>query len=120
VVRMVESRLRVPYKLLRNQYIRSIASIIQNADLLISNDTGIMHVGAAVETPVLSLFGPTDPEQWAPTGVRNRSLRGEGGDISMIPTQAVLDAAREMLRPSHQAGAGRRKPGQHHEGKKRK
>ena len=119
-VRIVESRLRVPYKLIRNQYSRSIASILQYANLLISNDTGIMHVGAAMETPVLSLFGPTDPEQWAPTGVRNRYIRGEGEDISTIPVQAVLAAARQMLRRSLAAGSGRKESAKHHEGKKRK
>jgi len=36
------------------------AYIIERCDLLISNDSGLMHLGAALGRPVLSIFGPTD------------------------------------------------------------
>jgi len=88
----------VHYHLLRNQPIRKIASILHFCDLLVSNDTGMMHVGAAAGCPVLSLFGPTDPEQWAPLGARHRYIRGEGGDISAISLESVAECAREILR----------------------
>lgn len=89
--------LDVPCYVIQNQPIRRVASILANADLLISNDTGIMHVGAAVGTPVVSLFGPTDPRQWAPVGARHRWLRGDEGDITNISVDAVLNAAEEVL-----------------------
>ncbi len=38
------------------------------ARLYIGNDSGITHLAAAVGTPVLALFGPTDPDVWAPRG----------------------------------------------------
>lgn len=85
------------YHLLRNQPIRRIASILHFCDLLVTNDTGIMHVGAAAGCPVLSLFGPTDPEQWAPLGTRHRYIRGKGGDISAIPLETVAKVAKEIL-----------------------
>ncbi|HTR98920.1 MAG TPA: glycosyltransferase family 9 protein [Bacteroidota bacterium] len=91
--------MRAPGGLIRNQPIRRVASALRFADLVICNDTGIMHVAAAVGTPVLSLFGPTDPRQWAPTGPRHRSIRGEGGDIRTISLEQVAGAAEEMLRP---------------------
>jgi len=65
--------------------------------LYITNDTGLMHVAAAVGVPVLSLFGPTDPQQWAPMGGNNRYIYGEGGDISNIPVEQVVAATMEML-----------------------
>ncbi len=80
-----------------NQPIRQVAAILQSADLVITNDTGIMHVAAGVGTPVLSLFGPTDPEQWAPIGSRHRYLRGEGGRIGNIRSEDVVRNAMEML-----------------------
>jgi ADP-heptose:LPS heptosyltransferase len=41
---------------------------LARARLYIGNDSGITHLAAAVGTPVLALFGPTDPEVWAPRG----------------------------------------------------
>lgn len=43
-------------------------AILQRATLLVSNDTGPGHLAAAVGAPVLSVLGPTKPEQWAPWG----------------------------------------------------
>lgn len=43
-------------------------AILQRAALLVSNDTGPGHLAAAVGAPVLSVLGPTKPEQWAPWG----------------------------------------------------
>ncbi|OGP59574.1 MAG: lipopolysaccharide heptosyltransferase II [Deltaproteobacteria bacterium RBG_13_61_14] len=37
-------------------------AVIQDLDLLISNDTGLMHVATAVQTPVVAVFGPTTRE----------------------------------------------------------
>ncbi len=95
--------LHVPYELIENQSIREVASAIRYADLVVCNDTGIMHVAAAVGTPVLSLFGPTDPGEWAPTGERHRYIRGEGHVTENIPFESVLNAAHEMLRREHKA-----------------
>jgi len=36
-------------------------AIISIADLLIANDTGPAHIGAALDTPTLVIFGPTNP-----------------------------------------------------------
>ncbi len=38
-----------------------VVSEIAGADLLLCNDSGLMHIGSAVGTPVLALFGPTHP-----------------------------------------------------------
>jgi heptosyltransferase-2 len=42
--------------------------LLRRAALVISNDTGPAHLAAAVGAPVLSVLGPTKPEQWAPWG----------------------------------------------------
>jgi heptosyltransferase-3 len=45
-----------------------LARWLARARLYIGNDSGITHLAAAVGTPVLALFGPTDPAVWAPRG----------------------------------------------------
>ena len=52
-----------------------LACWLASARLYIGNDSGITHLAAAVGTPVLALFGPTDPAIWAPRGPHVRVLR---------------------------------------------
>ncbi len=96
-VKSMQMALTRKVQCIENQSIRRVASILRNMDLVVTNDTGIMHVAAAAGASVLSLFGPTDPRQWAPIGERNRYLQGEGGDVEMISVEEVLRNAREML-----------------------
>ena len=49
-----------------------LARWIAGARLYIGNDSGITHLAAAVGTPVLALFGPTDPVIWCPAGAHVR------------------------------------------------
>ena len=90
--------LKVQHTLVDCRPVREVAAILSQMQLVISNDTGIMHVAAAVGVPVLSLFGPTDPHQWAPVGGRHRFLQASDGVITTIVADEVLKVAREMLR----------------------
>lgn len=45
-----------------------LASFLAGADVYIGNDSGPSHLAATVGTPVIALFGPTDPIVWAPRG----------------------------------------------------
>ena len=50
-------------------------ALIKTADLTITNNTGPMHVSAALKTPVIALFALTNPpEQWGPWQVPHRQL----------------------------------------------
>lgn len=55
---------------------------VRLSTLLISNDTGPMHVAAAVGTPVVALFGPTEPRRTGPYGQLDRCLRA---DLPCVP-----------------------------------
>jgi len=52
-----------------------LACWLARAGLYIGNDSGITHLATAVGTPVLALFGPTDPAIWAPRGPHVRIAR---------------------------------------------
>lgn len=46
--------------------LNELAYVISRLDLLITNDSGPMHMAAAVETPQVAIFGPEDPERLRP------------------------------------------------------
>lgn len=48
--------------------LRDLAYLYQLALLLITTDSGPMHIAAAMGTPVIALFGPTDPARTGPYG----------------------------------------------------
>ncbi|MDZ7763059.1 MAG: glycosyltransferase family 9 protein [Melioribacteraceae bacterium] len=43
-----------------------MAALCGKVDFLIANDSGPMHIATALETPVLSIHGPTDPKLQGP------------------------------------------------------
>lgn len=55
--------------------ISQMISLGRRAALMIGGDTGPMHVCAALNVPVVALFGPTDPARTGPYGTRSRVLR---------------------------------------------
>ena len=55
--------------------LRDLACVYQDAALLITTDSGPMHLAAAVRTPVVALFGPTDPGRTGPYGEGHVVLR---------------------------------------------
>ncbi len=53
----------------------TLCALIESADVIITNNTGPMHISAAVQTPVVALFALTNlPEQWGPWHVPHRLL----------------------------------------------
>lgn len=55
--------------------LQALGACLRRMACLVTNDTGGMHVGAAVGTPVVAIFGPTDPRTTAPVGDGHRLVR---------------------------------------------
>ena len=83
--------------LLTGEAIGRVAAVMKRLDLLVCNDTGVLHVAASVGCPTLALFGPTDPARWAPLSPAVRTLRAPGGDLSQLDQKEVTAVALEML-----------------------
>jgi heptosyltransferase I len=52
-----------------------LIALARRATLVIGGDTGPLHLAAALERPVVAIFGPTDPARNGPYGTRSRVLR---------------------------------------------
>jgi len=46
--------------------LRNAILALAAADVAVSNDSGLLHVAAAIGTPTIGIFGPTSPWHWAP------------------------------------------------------
>lgn len=73
----------------------AFAATLAPLDLLVCNDSGVMHLAAALGVPTLSLHSLGRPEEWAPQNASAIALHAEA--IAGIPVLAALEAARSML-----------------------
>ncbi len=88
------------------------AAILKRCALFVGSDNGPMHMAAAVGTPVVALFGPSNPAEWGPRGDRVAVLykgldcrrcfhptcpRGEESCMKLISVDEVFGAATKLL-----------------------
>jgi len=99
--------------------IGALHALFRRADLVISNDSGPMHLAAAQGTPTLGLFGPETPVMYAPLGARTcvhyapplcspcinvhdakvlSCIHGQPECLMRIEVEQVLASARGLLR----------------------
>jgi ADP-heptose:LPS heptosyltransferase len=74
--------------------IPELAALIASSRLLVSNDTGPMHLGPAFGVPTLALFSVGYPEHFKPTGPNDRFLREN--PIDRIEVDRVIEAVGQM------------------------
>ncbi|MEP6919305.1 MAG: glycosyltransferase family 9 protein, partial [Acidobacteriota bacterium] len=53
----------------------TLAALLTRTDLLVTGDTCPMHLAVAVRTPVVAVFGPSDPVRYAPRGTTDLVVR---------------------------------------------
>ncbi|MEW6221399.1 MAG: glycosyltransferase family 9 protein [Thermodesulfobacteriota bacterium] len=99
--------------------LRQLAELYRRCRLVVSTDTGPMHMAAAVERPVVAIFGPTAPWRTGPFGPGHRVLRPEGlacapcfkrvcrqpACMEATSVEMVVQAAAEVLFPWSPAAA---------------
>jgi heptosyltransferase I len=87
-----------------------LIALVRRAGVVIGGDTGPLHLAAALERPVVGIYGPTSPVRNGPYGTRARVLRDASSVTSYkhvaevddgmlrIGVDEVVEAALEMLR----------------------
>lgn len=76
----------------RNAPLAEVKSLMAGAQLFIGNDSGPAHIAAAFGVPVVVLFGPSDPVNWAPWRTEGHVLTNPEA-IDRISVQEVIAAA---------------------------
>jgi ADP-heptose:LPS heptosyltransferase len=92
--------------------IKQFAAIAKMSALFVGSDSGAMHIAAAVGTPVVALFGPSNPAEWGPRGgpvevlykeldcrscFHPTCIRGEENCMRLITVHEVFAAAQRLL-----------------------
>ena len=97
--------------------LKQLAELTSRAKLFVGVDSAPMHMAAAVQTPVVTLFGPSGELEWGPWQVPHRIVKSNqhpcrpcgldgcgGGKVSecltTLPVTQVLDAVQGMLQES--------------------
>jgi heptosyltransferase-2 len=96
-VRVFEAVCGVRGVVVSGRPITDVAALLRRADLVLCNDTGVMHVACAAGARVLGVFGPTDPVRWAPRSPGLRVVRAPGGDLRALTPEEVVREATECL-----------------------
>lgn len=104
-----------PVNLAGKTSLTQLAALLQRANLLITGDSGPMHIAAAVGTPLIAIHGPTDPAKSGPVSPHATVLRsdiwcspcytakGKPADCRFFTTQCMKDiTVEQVLRIIHQ------------------
>ena len=66
--------------------LKELVALISGSRAVVSNDSGPMHIAAALDIPTIALFGPTDPEKTGPYGLQsNKKMKVIRADIPCSP-----------------------------------
>lgn len=61
---------QVMLNMLGKTTLQEVGALIESCDVVVTADTGALHIALALNKPVVALFGPTDPKLWGPlTGI---------------------------------------------------
>jgi heptosyltransferase-3 len=77
----------------KNLPLPHLAAVLEDS-IFVGHDSGISHLAAASGAKCILLFGPTDPDVWAPMNESVKVLRAPGGDLRRLDVDLVRGALR--------------------------
>jgi heptosyltransferase-2 len=66
-----------------------LGAVLEKCNVLVSGDTGPMHLGTAVGTSVIALFGATDPQRTGPVGSDRAHTVMQARDVPCVPCKSL-------------------------------
>ena len=83
----------------KNLPLPQLAAVLEHT-IFVGHDSGISHLAAAAGANCILLFGPTDPNVWAPKNENVRVLRAQSGRLNDLDIAQVRAAVTTALRPA--------------------
>lgn len=87
----------IRYKVVHNLPIKKLGALLSMIDLYITNDTGTMHIAGFSGAKLISLFGPTDPNEWAPLNENSFYIKSTTNKIKDIDVEDIFTLAQKIL-----------------------
>lgn len=100
VIVEIENKMKnsgIQYKVLNDLAIKKLGAILSLIDLYITNDTGSMHIAGFSNAKMISLFGPTNPSEWAPKGKNKYHIKSKTENINDITIEEVYNLSKKIL-----------------------
>lgn len=100
IVNKISSQLdeqSIKYKVLHNLPVKKLGAVLSMIDLYITNDTGTMHIAGFSGAKMISLFGPANPQEWAPMNENSYFLKAPSNKICDVKVEEVLILAKKIL-----------------------
>lgn len=91
------------FNLINKTSISDMIGLIQQSQLCITNDSGPMHLAAAMQKPILALFGPTEPTNYGPYPLNNPQhtiLKAPNKNLSELSADTVYLAIKKIMATS--------------------
>ena len=82
----------LPIKFIPTLTLESLIKGIQTCDSMIMADGGAMHIAAALNLPIIALFGDSDQRRWRPHGVPHIILQENTNDVRDIKATSIVNA----------------------------
>lgn len=92
-----------PPTVLSDLDILTVAGVLAQTQLFVGQDSGVTHMAGLIGVPTIALFGPTDPDRWAPRGPHVTVIRGapclcqSWGDVIRCESKPCLDIPQDHL-----------------------
>ena len=84
-------------EVLHNLPVKKLGAILSLINLYITNDTGSMHIAGFSNANMISLFGPTNPLEWAPKGINQLYIKSKTNNINNIGVDEVYNKIENLL-----------------------
>jgi len=77
--------------------LEKVAEVLAGAQAVISVDTGLSHLTAALDRPNTTLYGPTDPGLIGGYGKNQFVLKAENNSLETLPAERVFEQLNDVI-----------------------
>jgi ADP-heptose:LPS heptosyltransferase len=88
----------MPIEFMPTPTLESLLKGIQTCDSMIMADGGAMHMAAALNRPIIALFGDSNAKRWRPWGVPFEILQPHTHEVKDISTSQIIDAWHHLMK----------------------
>jgi ADP-heptose:LPS heptosyltransferase len=84
-------------RILTNVTLPVLAAVLESCSLFVGNDSGISHLAASVNAPVIALFGESDEKVWAPRGEKITIIKALDDKVESISVKDVILGCKNLI-----------------------